>query len=341
MDEKEFMMASAESWREDEIGIDVLEMNKWRPFYLLLRNQMKKLLGENFIEERNRLIRDDPIRYMKLLFDDAKIEGLVIDEGFGEKRGEIPIKYKLLYRIEKLIDRDSKLFSLPFDKAVELFEETLRRKVREENYGGFKSIIAYRTGLKIECNEVRAKEDFVSTGSEWYGRRAKAFRDYLFCKTMEIAKELKVPFQVHTGAGDRDIKFELSRPSYLTDLVRRYEGKIVFVHGGYPYHRETAWMSYLFPSVYLDLSQVTPFAPLGSLNALEEVLEVAPFNKVMYGSDAFDLPEIAWLAGKIFFKFLEEVLNKLEGLEIINDEDKKEIVEMITNRTAKILYNFT
>ncbi|MEW9491886.1 MAG: amidohydrolase family protein [Candidatus Aramenus sulfurataquae] len=337
MDEKEFIMASAESWREGEVNADVVEMNKWRPFYLLLRGEMQKFLGEDFISERNRLIRDDPVAYLKRLLEDAKVTGLVIDEGFGEKRGEIPVRYKLLFRIEKVVNE---LFSMPFDKAIEQFEETLRRKVREEGYVGFKSIVAYRTGLKVTCDEKKAMEDFLSREEDWFGRKAKGFRDYLFCKTMEIAKEEGVAFQVHAGAGDRDIKLELARPSYLTDLVRKYEGRIVFVHSGYPYHRETAWMSYLFPSIYLDLSQVTPFAPLGSLNALEEVLEVSPFNKVMYGSDAFDLPEVAWLAGKVFPKYLNKVLDKMEELEIVDSEERKEIEEMILTKTAERLYKF-
>lgn len=74
MDEKEFMMASAESWGEKEINADVIEMNKWRPFYLMLKKEMKRLLGDDFIKERNRLIRDDPVSYMKFLIDDAKIK---------------------------------------------------------------------------------------------------------------------------------------------------------------------------------------------------------------------------------------------------------------------------
>ncbi len=334
MGEKEFIMASAESWNEGEINANVFEMNKWRPFYLLLKNEMKKLFGENFLAERNRLIKNDPVAYIRFLFDDAGIEGLVIDEGFGKKEIEIPINYKLLFRIETIINS---LFSLSFDKAVETFEETLRQKIRD-GYSGFKSIIAYRTGLKIVCDKKRAIEDFFSGEEDWYGKKAKGFRDYLFCKTMEISKELNVPFQVHTGAGDRDIKLDLARPSFLTDIVRKYEGKIVFVHSGYPYHRETAWMSYIFPSVYLDLSQVTPFAPLGALNALEEIMEVSPFNKIMYGSDAFNLPEIAWLSAKVFPRFLDSVLEKMRNFNIIDNTD--EIKEMILKKNAQNVYKF-
>lgn len=337
MSERDFMMATAESWGIGEIGIDVTGMNSWRPFYLLLRNRMKKLLGENFIEERNKMIRDDPIKYEEFLFRDAGIEAMVIDEGFGE-RDYVPVRFKLLFRIEKIINDN--LFSLSFDKAVEFFEETLRRKVKEESYAGFKSIIAYRTGLKVLCSEELAREDFVKDIREWYGRRAKGFRDYLFCRTMEIAKELNVPFQVHTGAGDRDIKLELSRPSYLTELVRRYEGKIVFVHAGFPYHRETAWMSYLFPSVYFDVSQVFPFATLAGYDVLREVLQVAPFNKVMYGSDAFNVPEIAWLSAHIFRESLNKVIEEMIEWRVISEEEAKEISDMLMHKNAEKVYSF-
>ncbi|EZQ01913.1 MULTISPECIES: amidohydrolase family protein [Acidianus] len=332
LSEKEFMMASSESWREGEINADVLEMNSWRPFYLLLRNRLKKLLGNNFLEVRNKMIRDDPLNYELFLFKDAKIDAFVIDEGFGEK-DVIPIKYKLLFRIETLIDS---LLSIPFDKALEIFEETLRKKVKEENYAGFKSIIAYRTGLKVECSKEKAEKDFLDQSKEWYGRRAKGFRDYLFCKTMDIAKDLGVPFQVHTGVGDRDIKLELTRPSYLTELVRKYEGKIVFVHAGFPYHRETAWMSYIFPSVYIDLSQVFPFATTGGIDVLREIMQISPLNKIMYGSDVFGIPEVAWLSAKLFSEGLQVVLDEMEKWEIV--ENKELVKDMILTKNAEKIY---
>nr|WP_236753514.1 amidohydrolase family protein [Acidianus sp. HS-5] len=338
MSEKEFMIASSESWREEELSPSlssrIIEMNSWRPFYLMLRNYMKKLLGENFIEERNKKIKDDPVEYVKFLIEDAGIKAFIIDEGFGKKEQEIPVKYRLLFRIESIINDN--LFSLPFNKAVEFFEETLRNKIRKENYAGFKSIIAYRTGLKIICNKDLARNDFLDEEIEWFGRKAKGFRDYLFCKTMEIAKELNVPFQVHTGAGDRDIKLELSRPSYLTELVRKYEGKIVLVHAGFPYHRESAWMSYLFPSVYLDVSQVFPFATTAGKDVLREVLQIAPINKVMYGSDAFELPEIAWISAKMFRKYVISIARKMKNEEIIDNEE--EVIKMISEENAFKLY---
>jgi len=337
MDEKQFIMASAESWRENEINSDVITMNKLRPFYLYLKNELTKLLGENFIEERNKMIRDDPVNYMKFLFNDAQIEGFVIDVGFGSKEVEIPAKLKLLFRIESIIND---LFSLSsFDKALEHFNEILREKIRE-GYSGFKTIIAYRTGLKIDCNLELARKDFLDNKMEWYGRIAKGFRDYLVCETLRIAKELKVPVQIHTGAGDRDIKFELSRPSYLTNIVRKYEGIVVLVHAGYPYHRESAWMSYIFPSVHLDTSQVIPFAPLAAYNILREIFEVAPLNKVMHGSDAFEIPEIAWLGARLAKKAISKVTNELVEKNILNEREAEELVNRFLYENARNIYKF-
>jgi len=113
-------MSFAESWTEGEINADVITMNLLKPGYLVLSHRMKKLLGENFLKERNRMIKDDPVNYVKFLFSDAGIQGLVIDECFGEKDIEPPVPYKLLFRIEKIINDD--LFKLSFDKAIEYFE---------------------------------------------------------------------------------------------------------------------------------------------------------------------------------------------------------------------------
>ena len=336
--EKDFAMSFAESWTEGEINADVITMNLLKPGYMVLTHRMKKLLGENFLEERNRMIKDDPVNYVRFLFSDAGIQGLVIDEGFGEKGFEPPVPYKLLFRIEKIINDD--LFKLSFDKAIEYFEETLRKKVKEERYSGFKTIIAYRTGLKVICDERKALEDFFSSDRDWFGKKAKGFRDFLVCKTLEIARELKVPVQIHTGAGDRDIKLELTRPSYLTDLVRRYEGKVVFVHAGYPYHRETAWMSYIFPSVYLDVSQFNPFAPLSTFNVMKEIFESAPANKVLYGSDMFNIPEIAWLGAKLAKESFEELKQEFLRRDLLDEKNCSEMEERFFFRNAEELYGF-
>jgi predicted TIM-barrel fold metal-dependent hydrolase len=339
MDEKEFIMASAESWLEGEINSDVVTMNQLRPFYLMLRKELKNFLGEDFIRERNRLIKDDPLNYIKTLFRDVGIEAMVIDEGFGKKETEIPVNYKLLFRIEKIINEE--LFKMGFNKALEFFEETLRMKVRKEGYAGFKTIIAYRTGLKISCNEEEAIRDYNDKRTDWFGKVAKGFRDYLVCKTLEVAKELNVPLQIHTGAGDRDIKLELSRPSYLTDILRRYEGKVVLVHAGYPYHRESAWMSYIFPSVYVDTSQWIPFAPLSAYNALREIYEVAPLNKVMYGSDVFNIPEIAWLGAKLARKAIIKLSSELTEKGILEESEAKFMIESFFSKNAEKIYGFS
>ncbi len=335
MSEEEFMMSSAESWKEGEVKSDVLEMNQWRPFYLFLRNLMVREFGSNFIEERNRRVKDDPVGYVKEVLSAAGIKGMVIDDGFGRKVHEIPIPVKRLFRIETVIEG---LFSLPFDKAVEKFKEILREKVKTEGYAGFKSIIAYRTGLPSMCEEGSAIRDFHSGEMEWYGRKAKGFRDFLFCITMEEARRMNVPFQVHTGAGDRDIKLDKAYPSIMTDLVRKYEGRMIFVHAGYPHHRESAWMSYLFPSVYLDVSQVFPFAPLGGYHMLSEVLEVAPFTKVMYGSDTFEIPEIAWASAVLFRSSLSKVLDEMESVGVLSGGERREAEEMLSYRNAEKMY---
>ncbi|WP_353616873.1 amidohydrolase family protein [Sulfolobus sp. S-194] len=337
LDEKGLALESAESWLEGEINADVVTMNLLKPFFLVLKHRLKKLLGENFIDERNRMIKDDPINYMRFLFQDANIEGIVIDEGFGKKEIEPPVKYRLLFRIEKIINDE--IFKKSFDKAIEYFEETLREKIRI-GYAGFKTIIAYRTGLKISCNESKAFEEFYSGERDWFGKKAKAFRDFLVCKTLEIAKELKVPVQIHTGAGDRDIKLDLSRPSYLTDVVRKYEGKVILVHAGYPYHRESAWMSYIFPSVYLDISQFNPLAPLSTFNVMKEIFEVSPANKVLYGSDAFNIPEIAWLGAKLAKESFEELQSEFLKRDLLSEDDLEVFKERFFYKNAEEIYDF-
>ena len=68
----------------------------------------------------------------------------------------------------------------------------------------------------------------------------------------------------------------------------------------YPYHRQAGAMANLFPHVYMDVGVALNHVGARSAAVLAEALELTPFHKMLYSSDAFGLPELHYLGAAGF-----------------------------------------
>ena len=333
-------------------------------FYRLLLKKLSKFFScsareEEILEARNRRSKD--LReYVKELFADVNIEILMIDDGYSEVTVEhplpkinfeelerlVPVKTARIKRLEPLI-QTSLDDSSSFEELIIKYTSALETAVKKQRCVAFKSITAYRTGLDIQRHDEKAvKEEYRMYKEKrgaiaWFGPQAKKLREYLVCHAVEKSAELNVPFQIHTGIGDTDIILERCNPRYLFSLLKDEEirrAKIVLVHGGYPYTSEAAYLTNAFPNVYLDLSIMFPFAYSGAPRRLLETLELAPISKVLYGSDAFTIPELHWVSAKIGKEILGGVLERLMELEVLDEDEAYESASMILSENARQLY---
>jgi predicted TIM-barrel fold metal-dependent hydrolase len=80
----------------------------------------------------------------------------------------------------------------------------------------------------------------------------------------------------------------------------------------YPYHRHAAYPAAVMPHVYLDVGLAIPHVGGRGAAILAETLELAPFHKLLYASDAYGLSELYLLAAVAFREGLGEVLEELE-----------------------------
>ncbi|NBE55273.1 amidohydrolase, partial [Streptomyces boluensis] len=110
------------------------------------------------------------------------------------------------------------------------------------------------------------------------------------------------PLQLHAGAGDPQCHvaaFARATAGLGTDLVLLHR---------YPYHRNAAQLAGAFPHVYADLG--APLVRTGARAAalLAEVLELAPFGKLLFSSGAHGLPELHVVGARLFGEALGRVL---------------------------------
>jgi predicted TIM-barrel fold metal-dependent hydrolase len=182
---------------------------------------------------------------------------------------------------------------------------------------GLKTIIAYRGGFDIDPTPP-ARRDVVRAADRWLRSGATSPRlidpvllRHSIWTGAELASSRGLPLQIHAGFGDPDLTLHLANPSLLTQFVRALGAKgvdVVFLHC-YPYHREAAYLAAMFPNVYLDVGSVLHYTGASSDRVLAAVMELAPFTKHLYSSDAFGAAELYLLGSTLFRRALARTLD--------------------------------
>jgi predicted TIM-barrel fold metal-dependent hydrolase len=299
---------------------------------------------EEVVKQRN--VRAADFReYTRELFRDANITGFVMDFGYPsppldkkEYADLCGVRIWEIYRIEPVMVRLRRECK-SFGEFVEKYRADLREALKKEEIVGLKSIIAYRSGLQIsEKNEAAASEQWKEFLANERAE-VKAIRDYCLHVAMEECTEAEKVMHIHTGIGDGDVILEKASPSFLFPLLRKYlDTQVHLVHGGYPWMEEAAFIVSVLPNVYMDISLQNPFAGHGVERILSQVFEFAPFDKVMYGSDAFTVPEMNWIGVHLFKECFEKVLNSWIASDYMDVETAQAIGEMVLYRNFENVY---
>ena len=125
---------------------------------------------------------DDFDEYVRELFENVHLRGLVMDGAYpplsDSDLKHFPAKVVKIFRLEPLISECLAEYET-FEEFCRAFESAIRRAVNDEGYVGLKTIIAYRTGLRIgRVEEKDAKADFNATKDGraekvWFGPKVK------------------------------------------------------------------------------------------------------------------------------------------------------------------------
>ena len=76
----------------------------------------------------------------------------------------------------------------------------------------------------------------------------------------------------------------------------------------YPFHRNAGYLAQVFPHVYLDVGLALNYVGARAAAVLAESLELTPFHKTLFSSDAFGLPELHHLGALLFRRAFDEVV---------------------------------
>jgi len=284
------------------------------------------------------------------MFTGAGIGAALIDPGFraadhydlAALRGLLPCPVGELLRLEVLAER-----LIPAADGWPDLRERFAAEVRAAagRLRGLKTIIAYRTGLELrEWDAASLAAAFRETrDAAAHGRTrlaSKPLLDTLLWTALEIAAGRRLPVQVHTGFGDRDLDLRLANPLWLRPVFEHPPFRaitFVLLHS-YPYIREAAWLAHVYPNVAMDLSLTVPFTAHAATDAIVEALGLAPASKVLLATDAFSIPDLFWLAGRHAREALDGALTTIEHRGFAGPDDRDAIARRLLWENAVTIY---
>lgn len=212
---------------------------------------------------------------------------------------------------------------------------------------GFKSVAAYRCGLDFEPARPRAAE-VDAAASRWLraietGQPTRLEDPVLIRHGIWAALDTGLPLQLHTGHGDADSRLHRADPALLQDFLAASQdtGAAVLLLHCYPYHRQAGAMANLFPHVYLDVGEALNHVGARSAAILAEALELTPFHKMLYSSDAFGLPELHYLAAAAFRRDIAAVIDAFVADGAWSRADADRVTDMIGSGNARRVYRLS
>ncbi|MFI0229467.1 amidohydrolase family protein [Streptomyces sp. NPDC017086] len=211
--------------------------------------------------------------------------------------------------------------------------------VRRPGVVAVKSVAAYRTGFTLDP-ERPTDAAVTEAARRWLARGGRLADPVLVRHLLWTAVGLGRPLQLHTGFGDADVTLHRADPALLTDWLRRTAGTVpVLLLHCWPYHRQAAWLAAVFEHVYLDVGLALHYTgPARCRAVLEEALEVTPFRKLLYSSDAFGVAEFHHLGALCFRQGLAALLQDRVDADELSLSDALRIAAWTGRDNARRLY---
>jgi uncharacterized protein len=275
---------------------------------------------DDAVAARDERAAADWTAWVRTLFDHADVSGMVMDEPLNEPTNTAPYAAAAgrpvwrMGRIDPLVDD-----LLGQGASAAEIVATVEKAMSDAAATGcvaFKTAMAYRTGLAIDpdIDVAGAQRALDEERGVPVRRRAKPLRDLVMRTALGRAADLDRPFQFHTGFGDSDIRLAESDPLMLEELLRTSEGsaaRVVLIHGSFPWHEKAAYLASVKPNVWVELSLSNLFAPAGVADRLFQILDVAPRDRVLLGSDGHGAPETHWFGCRVLADAWDDVASRL------------------------------
>jgi uncharacterized protein len=222
------------------------------------------------------------------------------------------------------------------------FGERLVEALTSSDAVGAKSIAAYRVGLDLPGTRP-SQDELVAALGEVKPERDGSFRiahpvvnGFLAWSAVEVG----LPLQFHVGYGDSDVNMLDCDPLRLTRFLRATQDRgvpVLLLHN-YPFHRNAGYLAQVFDHVFMDVSLTVHNTGALSGDIIRESLELVPFGKLLFASDAFGLSELYYLGARLFRVGLSATLGRLVDAGEMTDADAERVATLIGSSNARRAY---
>ncbi|MFF4476523.1 amidohydrolase family protein [Streptomyces melanosporofaciens] len=222
------------------------------------------------------------------------------------------------------------------------FRETLA--ARTATAVGLKSIIAYRHGFDFDPGRPHAHE--VSAAADTWLRRCdhtgtiRVDDPVLLRFALWCGVDRGLPIQLHAGYGDPDVELHRCDPLLLTRFIKNVEphGTDLMLLHCYPFQRNAGYLAQVFPHVYFDVGLGINYTGVRSDAVIAESLELAPFAKILFSSDAWGPPELHHLGALLWRRGMTRAITPWTDSGEWDVDDALKVVRMIGRDNARRVY---
>lgn len=214
---------------------------------------------------------------------------------------------------------------------------------------GLKSIVAYRTTFDIDQTRP-SDNDVLRAADKWLAALANGASRRLEDETLirfalwqagELCRKYRFPLQLHVGFGDKDVVMSKCDPTVFMPFIaamEEWDVPITLLHC-YPFIREAGWLAEVFSNVYVDIGVIQNFTGPAAPRIVAQAMELTPFYKQQYSSDAFGLPELHYLGARLFRNALASVLGEWVDRGDLTNKRAESIALAICSGNSRRIYN--
>ena len=228
------------------------------------------------------------------------------------------------------------------DDYGDAFQAAALEAVQRPGVVAVKSVAAYRTGFDLDPARPSDAE-VTEAARHWPARCGRLDHPVLVRHLLWTAVDLGLPLQLHTGFGDNDIRLHRVDPTHLTDWLHLTTGTIpVLLLHCWPYQRQAAYLAAVFEHVYLDVGLTLHYVgPARARAVLEEAMEITPFRKLLYSSDAYGVAEFYCLGALAFRRGLAGLLQDRVDADELGLPDALRFAEWAGAHNASRVYGLS
>ncbi len=343
----EFELLATESDWTEPAGMTIFDS----PFGVTMRAECSSLLdlprhssAQDYWARRSELGQQE---VASRLMQNTGIETLIIDTGFrGTSILDLPEMSRLTGANSfEIVRLESVAESLVGKTNADSFEEDYRAELsrRATDAVGFKSIIAYRYGLDFDPTKPTATQ-VRESASEWLASQdpAKPRLDHPVLLRFVLWEAVlhRKPIQFHVGYGDSDIVLHRCDPTQMTGFIKATVDtgiEIMLLHC-YPFIREAGFLAQVYPHVWLDTGSAVNYTGPSSQELIRASLELAPFGKMLFSSDAFGLPELYYCGALLWRRGVGEILDEWVKQDRMGVDDAHRYLSWFAHGNAQRAY---